>query len=347
MTQWVAFILKWCSPQKRKGVFGAMIPFVILFLWGTMTDAARAADVVVLLSAKANAYQQAVEGFREVAESKGLRIVKIYDMKGDFKIGRKILKKIKSKVKPDMIYTVGVWALQLVAEEKIDIPVVYAMVLNPPSVLGTGATNITGASMNVPVGPTLGFLKQLSPEIRRVGTVFNPAVTGYLIEEAHGIAQELGLELVAKQIRSSKEAIIAVKSLQEEGVDALWIVPDKTVLDPKVVQQMLLLSFRKKIPLIGLSERHAKTGALLAVSFASGKDIGRQAAGLAYRVLQETPAAEIPYTTARRVNLFMNQTAAKKMDIEIPDNMAEAHTVGTPWLSADQEELHIQITDVN
>jgi len=343
MTQWVVFILKWRSTQKREGVFRPTIPLLILFFWVTMANAARAADVVVLLSAKADAYQKAIEGFREIAEGRGLRIVKVYDMKGDFKAGRKILKDIKSKVKPDLIYAVGVWALQLVVQEKTDIPVVYAMVLNPPSVLGASATNITGASMNVPVGQTLRFLKQLSPKIHRVGTVFNSAVTGYLIEEARGVAKELGLELVAKQIRSSKEAVKALKSLQKEGIDALWVVPDKTVLDPKVVQQMLLLSYRKKIPLLGLSEHHAKMGTLLAVSFASGKDIGRQAAGLAYRVLQETPTTEIPYTTARRVNLFVNLTAAKKMDIEIPENMTGAHTIGATGMDG----LHVQVTVIN
>ena len=343
MTQRVGLILKPCSIQKRNGVSGSITPVLIIFFLVAMAEVAQAADVVVLLSAKADAYQKAVEGFREIAEGRGLRIVKTYDMKGDFQVGQKILKKIKSGVKPDLIYAVGVWALQLVAQEEIDIPVVYAMVLNPPSVLGAGAMNITGASMNVPVEQTLTFFKQLSPKIRRVGTVFNSAVTGYLIEEARGIAKELGLELVAKQIRSSKEAVAALKSLQKEGIDALWVVPDKTILDPKVVQQMLLLSYRKKIPLLGLSERHAKMGTLLAVSFASGKDIGRQAAGLAYRVLQETPATEIPYTTVRRVNLFVNMTAAKKLDIEIPENMTGAHAMNT----MEKDDLHIQITIIN
>ena len=343
MTQRVALILKPYLTQKRQGVFGLIVPILVLFLLATATDTARAADVVVILSAKANAYQKAVDGFREVAQGKGLRIVKVYDMKGDFKTGQKILKNIKSKVKPDLIYAVGVWALQLVAQEKTDIPVVYAMVLNPPSILEAGATNITGASMNVPVGQSLEFLKQLSPKIHRVGIVFNPAVTGYLIEEAGGVAKELGLQLVAKPIRSSKEAVMALKSLQDEGVDALWVVPDKTVLDLKVVQQMLLLSYRKKIPLLGLSERHAKMGALLAVSFASGKDLGRQAADMAHRVLQETPVTEIPYTTARRMNLFINMTAAKKMDIEIPETMSEARTIGTMG----KGDLHIQVTVIN
>jgi len=269
----ISFNLKFLFFKRNRcfwphGVF----VLILLILLPAAARTSHGEDIAVILSANADAYSSAVDGFRAVVEGKGLRIVKVYDMRGDFNAGRKILNEIESEVRPDLIYVVGVWALQMIAQEKPNIPVVYAMVLNPSSVIGSDATNITGASMNVPVDQTMRFLKLLKPEIRRVGTVFHQATTGYLIEEAHRVVGELGLQLIAKPINSSKDAIMALKSLQDEQVDALWIVPDKAVLGPKVIKQMLLFSYRRRIPLLGLSRRHAEMGTLLATSFASSED---------------------------------------------------------------------------
>jgi len=231
---------------------------------------------------------------------------------------------IAAKVKPDLIVAVGIWALQAVAKEASTVPVVYAMVLNPPSVIGSGAKNITGASMNVPVEQTLRMLKQLGPQIRRVGVMFDRAKTGYLVARAEAVARDEGLQLVAREIRSAKEAISALDTLGEQGVDALWVLPDETNLAPAVLQQMLLFSYRRKVPLIGLSESQAQMGALLSLSFASSEDIGRQAGELANSILAGRAPAEIPYTTARRVRLTVNLKAAQKLGMEIPKSILAA-----------------------
>src|SRR5438093_345370 len=182
-------------------------------------------------------------------------------MEGDPDRGRKIVAQIQSKVKPDLIRAVGISALQAAATEAPNVPVVYAMVLNPPSIVGAEPKNITGASMNVPVDHTIRLLKQLGPQIRRIGAIYDRAKTGYLVRRAEAIARDEGLQVIAKETRSAKEAIPALESFQEERIDALWILPDETNLAPAVVQRMLLFSYRKKIPLLGLSESQVQMGA--------------------------------------------------------------------------------------
>jgi putative ABC transport system substrate-binding protein len=275
---------------------------------------AAAANVAVLLSSDADEYKEALRGFRETAA--GHQIVGVYDMDADPDLGRKLLGDIERKAKPDLIFAVGTWALQVVAG-KTEVPVVYAMVLNPPSVLGTAAKNVTGASMNVPVEQPLRALKQLGPQIKRIGVIYNKARTGYLVREAEAVAREEGLALVVREVASAKEVVPALESLQD-GIDALWIVPDETILAQAVVQQMLLFSYRRKIPVLGLSDRHAQMGALLSLSFASSEDIGRQAGEAARAVLGGKAAGQIPYTTARKTNFIVNLKAAQKLGVEIP-----------------------------
>jgi putative ABC transport system substrate-binding protein len=293
-----------------------LIGFALLAVLALAATAspAQASRVAVLLSAKVSEYEEALKGFKEAAPHE---IVAVYDMDGDLDRGRKQLAEIETKIKPDLIFAVGIWALQAIVSRPPPLPVVYAMVLNPPSVIGAGAKNVTGASMNVPVEQSIRLLKQLGPQIKRIGVIYNPAKTGYLVKRAQIVAKEDGLELVAREINSAKEVIGALESFQD-GIDALWIVPDETILSQAVVQQMLLFSYRRKIPLLGLSDRHAQMGALFSLSFASGEDIGRQAGELAQAILTGRPAAEVPYTSARKLLLTVNLKTAQKLGLEVP-----------------------------
>jgi ABC-type uncharacterized transport system substrate-binding protein len=290
------------------------IVLVLILSLTAMASPVAAARVAVLLSAKVSEYEDALKGFRE---SNPHQIAAVYDMDGDLDRGRKQLAEIEDKIKPDLIFAVGSWALQAVVARQPAVPVVYAMVLNPPSVLGVDARNVTGASMNVPVEQPIRLFKQLGPQIKRIGVIFNRNRTGYLVRQAQALAREEGLELVTREVGSPKDVVAALESLQD-GIDALWIVPDETTLSQAVVQQMLLFSYRKKIPLLGLSDRHAQMGALFSLSFASGEDIGRQAGELAQAVLGGRAASSVPYTNARKVYLTVNLKAAQKLGLEIP-----------------------------
>jgi putative ABC transport system substrate-binding protein len=296
-----------------------LFQLLILVSLARMAAPVHSADVAVIMSADVYAYREALQGFRGTLRQ---QIVAEYDMEGDFDRGRKVLTEIQSKIKPDLIFAVGIWALNMIAKQTTEIPVVYAMVLNPPSVAGAGAKNITGASMNVPVELTMQLFKELGPKIRRVGIIFNPAKTGYLVSQAESVAREQGLQLIAKQIQSPREAIQALDFLQGK-IDMLWILPDETILAREVVQYMLLFSFRKKVPLLGLSERQARMGAVLSLSFGSSKDIGRQAGELAKTILGGKTPGRIPYTTVRQVKLTVNLKVAQKLGMEIPRSILE------------------------
>lgn len=286
-------------------------------------SAAGAADAVVVLSADAPAYRQAIEGFRQTS---GHRITEQYDLKGDVSRGASVMRQIQ-RDKPDLIFAVGIYALQAAVKAGTDIPVVYAMVLNPPSVIGGQSQNVTGASMNVSVEQTLSILQSLG-NVRRIGTIYDPDQTGFLIEQARQQAQQIGIELVAKAAQSDKQAIAAVEALQKEEIDALWMVPDPRTLAPNVQKQILLLSHRKKVPLLGVSEMQAEMGSVLAVYFGSSEDIGRQAGELARLIAQGKAVSDVPFTLARSVNVVVNLKAARKMGIDVPQRLvSEADTV--------------------
>ncbi len=277
------------------------------------------AKIAALKSADVDVYNEVLEGFKSRFPGSA---VSEYDMEGDLQKGKKFLTRLKSGSKPDLILAIGIWALQVVVEEIRDIPVVFAMVLNPTTVIGQEARNITGASMNVPIEQQIALLKKISPHVRRIGVIYDPSKTGFLVKQAERIARDQGVRLVTKAIASSKDSFAALDAMQGE-IDALWILPDLTVLAPESVQYMLLFSFRNRIPLLGLSENQARMGALLGLSFESGRDIGSQAAELANEILSGKSAGELPITTARRVRLTVNLKTAGKIGLQIPNEILD------------------------
>lgn len=283
----------------------------------------EAAKIVAIKSADVDVYNEALEGFKSLFRQ---TVISEYDMEGDLEKGKRFLARLKTGPKPDLIFAIGIWALQVVVEEVRDIPVVFAMVLNPSTVLGHEARNVTGASMNVPVEQQIALLKKVSPQVRRIGVVYDPSKTGFLVREAERIARDQGVRLVTKPIASSKDSFAALDAMQGD-IDALWILPDLTVLAPETVQYMLLFSFRNKIPLLGLSENQAKMGALLGLSFESGRDIGSQAGELAAEILSGRTAEEIPFTTARKVRLTVNLKTAGKLGLQIPKEILDRAAV--------------------
>jgi ABC-type uncharacterized transport system substrate-binding protein len=259
--------------------------------WANRTNALP--QVVVLMSADVKAYHNAVRGFDSQFSHQKLAT---YDMKGDMWRGRRFMSEIKTKYKPDLVLVVGVWALKVVKDYSGKTPLIYTMVLNPPSIIGSA--QLAGASMNVPAKKTLMVLKQLDPAIKRIGVIYNEKTTGYLVREAQKVAKEHDQTIVARPIKSSREINKALKELQARDIHVLWIPPDKNVLALATFKQFLKFSHRRHVPLLGLSQRHAKMGALLSLSFASSYDIGMQSGEVAQRIVDGEPAAQVSYTKA-------------------------------------------------
>ena len=73
------------------------------------------------------------------------------------------------------------------------------------------------------------------PRLRTIGVLYDPEKTGTLITEARGVAQSLGLQLLATAVRSQKINPAALRSMLGQ-IDALWMVPDDTVVTSESFQ---------------------------------------------------------------------------------------------------------------
>jgi putative tryptophan/tyrosine transport system substrate-binding protein len=85
-------------------------------------------------------------------------------------------------------------------------------------------------------------------------------------------------------------------------------------------QEVLLASFRNKVPLIGLSDNWVKSGAFYALSW-DYEDLGRQCAVLAQKLLNGAPVSTVPPEQPRKVTYSINAKIAEHMNMEIPEGI--------------------------
>ncbi|HWI40041.1 MAG TPA: ABC transporter substrate-binding protein, partial [Verrucomicrobiae bacterium] len=112
----------------------------MLLLLALFPSNGLAQEVVVVQSLRVRPYEDAVEGFRT---SSGTAIHKTLIVEETPDVAARV-----RAMKPDLVFAVGGEALRRLAD-LADVPVVYAMVLNPRKIVAD-APNVTGISMNIP-----------------------------------------------------------------------------------------------------------------------------------------------------------------------------------------------------
>ena len=302
---------------------GVLIVALILFCILGFSLSSYALTIAVVKTQDIEAYNLALDGFKEALSGKGVEFWMAGDMGGAKRLPYSVIDSIKAK-SPTLILALGSAATTAVQKEFPDVPVVFCMVLNPvasgfiKSTRSSG-NNLTGASLDIPVETQFRELLSVLPRVKRIGVVYNLEENREIINEASLIAKGMGLELVTAVVSSEKAVPDAIDNLLTK-VDAIWSVSDNIVFTSQSIQYILLATLRNQMPFMGISPSYVKAGALMALS-CDYKDVGRQAGEVASRVIAGEQPSNIPVTAPRRVYLSLNSIVAEQIGIKIPSDV--------------------------
>ena len=271
-----------------------------------ISSAPASGEVLVVQSLPVKPYDEAFQGFRSACRQRVTRLV------GPVLSEEAITGKIRD-TRPDLVLAIGQDAL-LKLKSVRSAPIVYVMVLNPTTLLRDGG-NIAGVSMNLSPERQISLLREVIPGIKRIGVFFDPAKTGPYVGRMNRIASAAGINLLARQVQSSKDAISKLEEIKDK-VDALWLLPDTTVVNPSTIDLLLLSAIENKIPVITFSEKYVEKGAVLSMEVDAG-EAGRQAGEMAESILAGTPVKSIADVDARGCILTVNMIVAKRLGISV------------------------------
>jgi putative ABC transport system substrate-binding protein len=303
--------------NKNNRIWGWLGTIFMLLCSHVVCTAVRAEPAIsVLMSHDSAPYQAVLDGFQGYLRDKGVQAD--YEVMHIKEGNDKQLAGQINQQDVALIYCLGGQACQFAQQLTPRRPIVASMVLTADSIL-TDAQS-TGVFLTYSPETQLQWLKKLFPHIKRVGVIYNPEENQAQIDAAIGSARQLGLELVAEPIDTPKELPGALQNLLRK-IDILWALPDRTVLAPQTAKEVLLTSFRSRIPVIGASTPWVKGGALYALD-PDYPDIGAQNAAMALKLIQGTPINKIPAAEPRSVAYTLNLKTVKHMKLQVSDEIS-------------------------
>ena len=226
--------------------------------------------------------------------------------------------------KVDLIMANATPALQAAASATADIPVVatsitdYATALEISDWTGKTGTNITGSSDLAPLKEQAEMIKELFPEAKKVGILYNSgeANSKYQATEVTKALKELGIE--AKEYTSADSNDLAqVTTTACAEVDVLYIPTDNTMASNTGIVNNI--AEPAKIPVVA-GEVGICKGCGVATLSIDYYSIGKKAGEMAYEILVNgAKAGEMEIEYADTLTKQYMASRCKTLGITVPD----------------------------
>jgi len=229
------------------------------------------------------------------------------------------------QLKVDVIVVQGTAAVVAAKQATSVIPIVIALAGDP---VGSGLVaslarpggNVTGLSGQQAdlAGKRLELLREVVPGLRRLAIIANIGNPYAVLEigEVQAAARTLGLDAATLEIRRAEDIVPALQALKGR-VDALYVVNDPLINANR--RRTITLALTARLPSVHGSQDHVEAGGLLSYG-PNYPDLFRRTAEYVDKILRGTKAADIPVEQPRKLDLVINLTTAKALELTIPES---------------------------
>lgn len=297
-----------------------------------IAGAAQAADVTVATTAIVEhpALDAARDGVRDelaaggYVEGQNLRF--LYESaQGNPATAAQIARKFVGE-SPDVIVPISTPSAQAVASATQDIPIVFSAVTDPVGAKLVGdpmkpGGNVTGMSDLSPIGKHLDLIKQITPEAKTLGVMFNPGEANSLslLELVKQEAPGRGLTVVEGPATKTSEVLGAAQSLVGKA-DVIYVPTDNTIIS--AFEAVVKVGIDNRLPVYAGDTDSVARGAIAALGF-NYYDVGRQTGKMVLRILKGEAPGDIAVEGVDITELYVNPGMAEKMGVTIPDALIQ------------------------
>jgi putative ABC transport system substrate-binding protein len=225
---------------------------------------------------------------------------------------------------PDVIVPISTPSAQAVVSSTRDIPVVFTAVSDPLGAqlvknMEKPGGNVTGLSDMSPVAEHLALIKEILPNVKTVGYLYNSgeANSVSLLAVLKAEAEKAGIQVVESAATKSSEVQGAARALVGRA-DAIYIPTDNTIIS--ALEGAVAVAEESKLPLFTADTDSVSRGSIAALGF-NYYDVGKQTGEIVVRVLKGENPGDIPVKTAAGSDLVVNKAAAAKMGVTLPQSV--------------------------
>lgn len=239
--------------------------------------------------------------------------------------------------KADLIFAIGTPPLQAAMKEIPETtPVVFAYSSNPwgagagtpPGGIGQHRPNVIGTIGTNPVGKELDLARELVPDLKTVGLIYNPGepnseFEAKLLKEE---AAKRGITVEEQSVANSGEVLQAAEALAQKKIQAFVKIGDYATIQG--FGSIAKVGLKNKIPVISVDADDIKLPGTLATLGWAYYDDGYAAGELAVKVLKGESPAKMAFLPLTKIDVLLNRSTAKAIGLELkPDLVAKATKV--------------------
>ena len=267
-----------------------------------------------------------VAGFKAAIEEAGITVT--YDeqnAQGDQGTTVSIAQKFASS-DPDLVLAVATPMAQAVAQNLVDVPVLFTAVTDPVAAElvdsnDAPGSNVTGTTDMNPVAEQIDLIKQVKPEAAKVGIIYSSGEVNSEVQVALAKeeAAKQGLEVVEKTITNSSEVVQAAQTLGD--VDAIYVPTDNMVVS--ALDSVLQVAEENQILVVVGEATSVENGGALTYGLEYEK-LGYQTGQMAVKILTEgADPAKMAVEAQAQPQLVVNPAAAERMGSPIPQELLD------------------------
>lgn len=283
------------------------------------------ARVIIVSSDTAAVYTQTAEAMTDYLVRQGIPRA---DIAQSLASDTAVRLKSSHPPRPGIYVALGSEATQLLAAAGTQAPVLGALI--PRSSFerilrsqGKVASNrLSAIYLDQPLARQLALIRLAFPQAKRLGVLWGAESS----DRAAGLRPLLvanGLELQETRVTQPEDLPLALAQVLS-GSDVLLALADPAIFNSATIQNILMSSFRARIPLVAFSPAYVRAGAVLAL-YTTPVQAAHQAAEVTLGVLRGKPLPE----QALEPNDFevgVNAQVARALDVS-PDAQALRSTL--------------------
>ncbi|MBU5691915.1 ABC transporter substrate-binding protein [Vibrio cholerae] len=223
---------------------------------------------------------------------------------------------------PDVLVGIATPTAQALVSATKTIPIVFTAVTDPVGAklvkqLEQPGKNVTGLSDLSPVEQHVELIKEILPNVKSIGVVYNPGEANAvsLMELLKLSAAKHGIKLVEATALKSADVQSATQAIAEKS-DVIYALIDNTVAS--AIEGMIVAANQAKTPVFGAATSYVERGAIASLGF-DYYQIGVQTADYVAAILEGKEPGSLDVQVAKGSDLVIKKTAAEQLGITIPE----------------------------
>ena len=224
---------------------------------------------------------------------------------------------------PGLVIAVGLKAATVVASSNA--PAVINVLISKSShekllrdfPARAGSPSMSAIYLNQPVQRQAHLITAIFPGKHNVGLLYS--TPSKEIDEIRQVFRDHSLMLLEQKIDQTQTLPMALQELFQGRSEMLFTLPDSGIYNDLTIRNILVATYRRGIPLIGLSAAYVKAGAICAI-FSTPTQIAVQTAKLILK-FNEThilPTPQFP----REFEVLVNVQVANSLGLQVKDASA-------------------------